>query len=289
MKPTRQRILQLSNGRTIPLNYSTDAGTLHWLLTHNLIPREGPDYELLRRIVFKRFNMRLESFIDLQKFPPTNIPLLDAREFIDELPEEAFDALLWAHPMVFVIHDWVDSGLELKPLFTGVRLESDLHAAVYVIRKKLKEHYVKVDNWIAINFNLTRTAFEELFVRTRVLQSSNYYSKHGNGPGVICRYRRDVARLIDRGNAWVHKADEMMPSIFEQSSEAARDIHALCRKINKLTQILNTEELLELARESERIIGEWQTLRSTRTLRQEPRKKNAAITKWQRTTQGTLD
>ena len=271
----KERLIPLSNGRTVALDYETDASTLQWILTHNILPSYGADYEYLRRIIRRRFNMKVEEFLQRQTFPETDFPLFNAREFIDSLPPEAFDSQLWAHPVIYVIHDWVDSGLVLKPRVPDRWCRSDFEAAIYIIRKKLKNLYEHVDTWIAINFNITRDAFIELFIRTRVMHSDNAYSRMGKSPGIIRRYRKDIASLIDRGDAWAHKAKLQIKDYTRRAGETLRDINRVNRAIDQIAEIVNSPELKELVEEGERITEEWETLRATQALRaQKKTKKN---------------
>ena len=267
------RLLQLSDGRNVILDNDTDASTLQWILKHDILLKTGQDYEFLRRIVRARFNLKLEQFQERQDFPETDLPLFNAKEFINALPDEAFDYQLWAHPVIYVIHDWVDSGLVLKHLIPDIWCRSDFEAAIQILHKQREKYYPQADAWIATNFNMTREAFTELFIRSRVMHCANTYSRIGSNPGMIRRYRKDIASLVDRGNNWAHNARANLPKLVRNMGETLRDINRVNRAIDRIAETVNSPELKSLVEEGERIVQEWQTLRATQALRTQTKTK----------------
>jgi hypothetical protein len=207
--------------------------------------------------------------VEKQSFPPvTDYPLFSAEEFLKSLPPEAFDRQLWVHPVIYVIHQWVDSGRVLKHLVPDIQCHSDFDAAIQIIRREREKHYDAADAWIATNFNITREAFIELFIKSRVLHGDNVYSHIGSNPGIIRRYRRDIVSLVDRGNSWAHKAKANLLNITRQSKRSLSEINRANKAIDAIAEAVNSLELEKLIEESERIIEEWQRLRTTQALRE---------------------
>jgi hypothetical protein len=204
-----------------------------------------------------------------QSFPPvTDYPLFSAKEFLDSLPPEAFDPQFWVHPIIYVIHHWMDSGRVLKPLIPDIICHSDFDAAIQILRREREKYYDAADAWIATNFNITREAFIELFIKSRVLHGDNAYARIGSNPGMIRRYRRDVLSLINQGNSWAHKAKTAVLNISRQSRRSLSEINRATKAIEAIAETVNSPELEKLIEESERIIEEWQRLRTTQMLRE---------------------
>jgi hypothetical protein len=241
----------LPDGRDIKLTYDTDAATLHWILQSNLVSSGTKDYEFLRRIVAKRFNQTLGEFLEYQH--GLEIPDLGTKEYLENLPDEAYNKLLWAHPLFWVIHNWIDSGTELRPYVQEKPfLKHDLDAAVYIRIKKRNLLENKVNSWIHRNFHLTPEAFDELFVKTRLLHDFNYFSRAGS-ESLVCRIRQDIKQLIIEQETWITKAEA---ALIQNNAD-----------MTNINRVLRNSELAALISQSDRTLKLWQQLKMTQPLR----------------------
>jgi len=236
------------------LREDTDASTLRWLLQGGLVDPNSAAYSLLRRIIKKRFNCDITGFIDMQ--PLHMLPLMDAQTFLDNLPPEAHDPLVWAHPVLWVIHGWQDNASELIPKLPSIaKCTCDLHAAITLLCDSSTPGWAKdkVRIWIGEKLGLTEAGFRELFVKTQILHKFNYFARTSvTDVSLVIRYRQDVKQLIERGKKAITQAQDTVTLTEEE--------------VGKVEKAVNLPALTMLLEELERIDLEWQKLRSLRAL-----------------------
>ncbi len=247
-------LIPLNNKQTVELSSDTDAATLAWVLNSGIVKYDTPQYEFIRSVVRRRFGIGLTEFKKRQEFP--QVPPLSSEEYLLSLPEEAYDHNMWAHPILWVVHSWADSGEELRPLVSSYSCRSDLEAAIYIVSKNVVHCDAVVTQWIRSNFNLDKKSFHELFVKTSILSKLNYYSRRGS-EATIVRYRDDVNHLLSLGHSLINKGESSLTSAIHEFKQTKN--------------MGNDGELSLFIRECERVLESWQTLRAQSGLRQQPR------------------